>query len=650
MENTLQKKIKSNHPQKIILNQSLEYLLSEGIISNTTYQKVVLAKKFIERKYNVIKLKRVENSVLQEKLKMSGLPEIKKLEILQDIREKQKKNFQKRREKMTVYNYESLAIIGRGAFGEVHVCRDKKTNEIVAIKKIRKDILLQKKQIKHTMDEQDFLSKAKSPWIVKLIVSFQEGDYLYLVMEFLPGGDLMGLLIAKDILPEEDAKFYICELILAIGSIHELNCIHRDIKPDNILIGKDGHIKLTDFGLAKISDKVFKEDIVDYKSKDIENKHSRNYSCVGTAYYVAPEVLLKKGYGQDIDWWSVGCIFYEMLVGYAPFCSKKTYDVCYKVTHFEEYLKFPDNRKISKNAKDLIMKLVNNSENRLGKNGIQEIKTHPFFKGINWLKVKEMKPPFIPDLKNDWDTKYFDAFEYIEPFYPDPEKVVRKRNEPEFIGYMYKGEEEDPTDIMNVIQMIQNKKNEVEKENCTKGSFINNSNINFNNDRKNSKGSIDGGHENKHTSSSSNQISNIKGYNEKNKQILNDMKQKSGNSKNLSQNSKKGVKVIKQYTNHPEIKITSKNTINNYNINHNNNSYNNNENNNKDNNKDNNNINNDIKYLETLQPPPENKSKIFIPHVIKKKNSFFGAVGHTLKNVFSKSKSKDKVVRVKKNQ
>ena len=251
----------------------------------------------------MIKLKRVENNILQEILKSSGLPENKRLEILLEIQEKELKNIQKKREKISASNYESLSIIGRGAFGEVHVCREKKTGEIVAIKKIKKDVLVQKNQIKHTMDEQDFLSKVNSPWIVKLKASFQEGDYLYLVMEYLPGGDLMGLFIAKDILTEEEARFYICEMILAIDNIHELNCIHRDIKPDNVLIGKDGHIKLTDFGLAKISDKVFKEDIIDYRVDENKIRHKRNYSCVGTAYYVAPEVIMKKGYGKEIDWW-----------------------------------------------------------------------------------------------------------------------------------------------------------------------------------------------------------------------------------------------------------------------------------------------------------------------------------------------------------
>ena len=211
-----------------IINSPLEVLLTENKISQLTYERVISAKKYIERKYNVIKLKRVENNILHEKLNQSGLPEKKRLEIISEIREKEKKIIQKKLKKMSASNYESLAIIGRGAFGEVHVCREIKTGEIVAIKKIRKDILQQKKQIKHTMDEQDFLSKVNSPWIVKLKASFQEGDFLYLVMEYLPGGDLMGLFVARDILTEDEARFYICKMILSIDSIHELNCIHRD--------------------------------------------------------------------------------------------------------------------------------------------------------------------------------------------------------------------------------------------------------------------------------------------------------------------------------------------------------------------------------------------------------------------------------------
>ena len=429
----------------------LESLLKQNKISQLTYDKVIVAKKYIERKYNLIKIRKIENEVIKEKINNLNIPKDKKEEIINEIQQKEKNRLQKIREKLTIQDYESLNIIGRGAFGEVHVCRNKKTNEIVAIKKIKKSVLFQKNQIKHTRDEQDFLSKIKSNWIVELKCSFQEGDYLYLIMEYLPGGDLMNLLIIKDILKEEEAKFYLCEMVLAIEAIHNLDCIHRDIKPDNILIDKYGHIKLSDFGLAKIADNIFKEDIYNYKG----NKHSRNYSCVGTAYYVAPEVLNKSGYGKEIDWWSLGVIFYEMLIGYAPFCSKHTNEVCYKVLHYQNYLQFPNKIKISNLAKDLIFKLLTKSENRLGKNGSEEIKSHPFFKGINWKKIREMRPPFIPNLKNDYDVKYFEKFEEIEPFYPVNQ--FRKRKDAEFIGYTYKGEEQDPTDLISIIEMIQKK-------------------------------------------------------------------------------------------------------------------------------------------------------------------------------------------------
>ena len=477
-------------------NPPLEDLLSQKKITKKTYDKVISAKKYIERKYNTIKLKCIEKNILQEKLNSSGLPESKKLEIINEINQKEIKNIRKKLERNSSKNYESLSIIGRGAFGEVHVCREKKTGEIVAIKKIKKDVLFKKNQIKHTLDEQDFLSKIDSKWIVELKASFQEWDYLYLVMEYLPGGDLMGLLIARNIFTEEDSKFYISEMILAIDSIHELNCIHRDIKPDNVLIGKDGHIKLTDFGLAKISDKILKEDFIDYNFDENRKSHNRNFSCVGTAYYAAPEVINKKEYGQEIDWWSLGVILFEMVVGYAPFCSQKTSDVCYKVAHFEQYLKFPLHCKASDSCKDLILKLVNHSENRLGKNGSKEIKAHPFFKGINWIKIKEMKPPFIPKLDNDYDSKYFEKYNYIEPFIPNQNTIIRKRLEPEFTSYNFKGKEKDPTDIISIIEMIAKKKEEVEMEKKLK--------------KKNENDLINNGEaqENKKTESSSNHNSN----------------------------------------------------------------------------------------------------------------------------------------------
>ena len=443
------------------MNQlDLQDLLKQNKITQRTYDKVTIAKEYISRKYNLKTVKNTEWNNIIEKINQLNIPESEKEKVKKEIYTKQMNKSRKLRVKQTIRDYESLAIIGRGAFGEVHVCKEIKTGKIVAIKKIKKEILIQKNQIIHIRNEQLIMSKVKSQWIIDLKASFQEDDYLYLIMEYLPGGDLMALLIKKDILTENEAKFYICELILAIESIHKLDCIHRDIKPDNILIDSNGHIKLSDFGLAKVSDKIF-ENNKDESFNINKLSHKKNYSCVGTAYYVAPEVLNKKGYNHDIDWWSVGVIFFEMLVGYAPFCSKETSEVCYKILHWEKYLEIPKKVKISKEAEDLIRKLINNSNVRLGKNGVEEIKKHPFFNDIDWDNIKKSKPPFIPKLKSDYDTKYFEIFPEKEPFYP-PLSKYKKRKDIEYIGYTYKENDNDDIELKdefeNAIQIIDNLK------------------------------------------------------------------------------------------------------------------------------------------------------------------------------------------------
>ena len=399
------------------------------------------------------------NQIFSKINSLNILPSQKE-QIKQEIHSQESAKYRKLREKQSIHDYISLSIIGRGAFGEVHVCREKKTGQIVAVKKIRKDVLRIKNQVIHVRNEQLFMSKVKSPWIVELKASFQEDDYLYLVMEYLPGGDFMNLLIKKDILTEDEARFYTAELILAIENIHKLDCIHRDIKPDNVLIDKTGHIKLSDFGLAKVSEKIFEQNNTNIENYQ-PNSHQKNYSCVGTAYYVAPEVLNKKGYGPEIDWWSVGVIFFEMLIGYAPFCSKETSDVCRKVLNWKKFLKIPSKKKVSKEAEDLIYKLINNPNERLGIGGADEIKRHPFFKNVDWDNIRNTKAPFIPKIKNDYDTSYFETLETKEPFYPPSYNKKKKRKDIEFMGYTFKeGDFNDlniQEEFQNSIENINNK-------------------------------------------------------------------------------------------------------------------------------------------------------------------------------------------------
>ena len=377
-----------------------------------------------------------------------NLAEDEAAKIKEEILHKEGENLRKKRKKISIFDFEPLKIIGKGAFGEVRVCKYIPNGSIVAIKKMKKEEMHKKNQVLHVRAERDVLSEAKNEWIVDLKFSFQDQNYLYLGMEFLPGGDLMSLLMARDILPEQEAKFYAAEIVLAIESVHKLDCIHRDLKPDNVLIDADGHIKLSDFGLSKKLDlklidnnlqnelrnfdtnnnsnniRGFKnlsyaQQFSQFKSMKSKKRRAFAFSTVGTPDYIAPEVIRQKGYGQEIDWWSLGVIMFEMMIGYPPFFSESSTETCKKILDWRKTLNIRPEANISKEAEDILRKLINDPETRLGTNGSDEIKNHPFFKGIDWNHIKEtLVPPFIPELKNNYDTKYFDEFEEDEPFYP----------------------------------------------------------------------------------------------------------------------------------------------------------------------------------------------------------------------------------------
>jgi len=375
-----------------------------------------------------------------------NLAEEEAAKIKEEILHKEGENLRKKRKKISIFDFEPLKIIGKGAFGEVRVCKYIPNGSIVAIKKMKKEEMHKKNQVLHVRAERDVLSEAKNEWIVDLKFSFQDQNYLYLGMEFLPGGDLMSLLMARDILPEQEAKFYAAEIVLAIESVHKLDCIHRDLKPDNVLIDADGHIKLSDFGLSKKLDikldnnlqnelrnfnynnsnniREFKnlsyaQQFSQFKSMKSKKRRAFAFSTVGTPDYIAPEVIRQKGYGQEIDWWSLGVIMFEMMIGYPPFFSESSTETCKKILDWKNTLNIRPEANISKEAEDILRKLINEPETRLGANGADEVKNHPFFRGIDWNHIKEtLVPPFIPEIKNNYDTKYFDDFEEDEPFYP----------------------------------------------------------------------------------------------------------------------------------------------------------------------------------------------------------------------------------------
>ncbi|EPS66632.1 hypothetical protein M569_08143, partial [Genlisea aurea] len=339
----------------------------EVLGSILTLEKVAAAKQFIENHYKnqmkSIRERKERRWVLERKLASSDVPEEEQINLIKDLERKETEFMRLRRNKICVDDFELLTIIGRGAYGEVRLCREKKSGNIYAMKKLKKSEMLSRGQVEHVKAERNLLAEVASHFIVKLYYSFQDADYLYLVMEYLPGGDMMTLLMREDTLSESVAKFYIAQSVLAIESIHKHNYIHRDIKPDNLLLDKDGHMKLSDFGLCKpldcrtlstVDENEAMEDNCEREPMDIDgqfadtangsswrspleqlqhwqmNRRKLAFSTVGTPDYIAPEVLLKRGYGMECDWWSLGAIMYEMLVGYPPFYSDDPMTTCRK--------------------------------------------------------------------------------------------------------------------------------------------------------------------------------------------------------------------------------------------------------------------------------------------------------------------------------
>ncbi|KAI5780483.1 kinase-like domain-containing protein [Geopyxis carbonaria] len=389
-----------------------------------------------------------------------------------------------RRMRLSAEDFLTVKVIGKGAFGEVRLVQKKDTGKIYAMKTLLKSEMFKKQQLAHVKAERDVLADADSPWVVNLFYSFQDAVYLYLIMEFLPGGDLMTMLIKYEIFTEDVTRFYMAQCVLAIEAVHRLGFIHRDIKPDNILIDKDGHIKLSDFGLStgfhKTHDQGYYERLLDNSSLPpseqqtsrprnsvmvdaihltVSNRNQINtwrksrrlmaYSTVGTPDYIAPELFQNSGYGQECDWWSLGTIMFECLVGWPPFCASDQYETYRKIVNWQSQLYFPEEIQLSPEAEDLIRNLITSVDKRLGRHGADEIKAHPFFAGVDWDSLRAISAPFRPNLSSITDTSYFPTDE-LENIPDRPEvtaaRVAQTVSEPlqigeetglPFIGYTY---------------------------------------------------------------------------------------------------------------------------------------------------------------------------------------------------------------------
>ena len=339
------------------------------------------------------------------------------------------------RQKITEKRFEIISNIAEGYLGTVKLVKDKLNNKIYAMKKLSIAAILRNSQLFHIKTEKDILSmNTNNIWQTKLNYCFLDKDYLYFIIDYCPGEDLLHYLTDKDYnLTEEEAKFYIAEIILGVDNLHKNNCIHRDIKPENIFIDKYGHLKLGDFGLSILSNNIMYpftytwKNINDeiYSEKNEINKITNTkkivgFSKVGSLMYVAPEVVEKKCYGEEVDWWSVGIIFYEMLVGFTPFFDDSEVEIIEQIKNFKKYLNIPKEVKnnLSKEAQQLIFAFLEEKDKRLGKGGIEEIKQHPFFKGFDWDNIRNIKPPYVPkpfrtqnlDLKINLKNNRLDLF------------------------------------------------------------------------------------------------------------------------------------------------------------------------------------------------------------------------------------------------
>ena len=293
--------------------------------------------------------------------------------------------------KITLNDFQMIKMLGKGAFGKVLLVYNEELKKYFAMKTLKKDYIKKYQQTKHIKEERKILEKIDYPFINKLYYAFQNDKKLYMITEYMPGGEMFYHLHMNNYFTENKARFYIAEIVLAIDHLHKNNILYRDLKPENILLDELGHIKLTDFGLSKIMNNIEKE---------------KTYTVCGTPIYVAPEVLTGQGYNKLVDWWSLGVLLYEFLTGSSPYLEARIRpDIkIYKKKLVQDPL-------ISDSAFDLITKLCKfDASQRIGRN-VEEIKNHEFFKDIDWIKMekKEITPPYKPKIKFAGDVGNFDT-------------------------------------------------------------------------------------------------------------------------------------------------------------------------------------------------------------------------------------------------
>jgi serine/threonine protein kinase len=305
-------------------------------------------------------------------------------------------------------DFETIRLISNGAYGAVYLVRHKKTRQRFALKKMKKQTLLLRNQVDQVYAERDILTFTDNPFVVCFYGSFETKQHLCMLMEYVEGGDCASLLKSAGTLPLELTRLYVAETVLAIEYLHSCGIVHRDLKPDNLLITALGHIKLTDFGLSKIG-LMNRTTLVSEGYLDDTQQFKDNQLC-GTPEYIAPEVILRQGYGKPVDFWALGIIVYEFLIGIVPFMGDSPEALFSNIIN--EEVEYPEGEEaLDPDAENLIRLLLEkNPLDRLGNvGGAAEVTVHPFFNSLDFDSFLRQKAEFVPQLENDEDTSYFDS-------------------------------------------------------------------------------------------------------------------------------------------------------------------------------------------------------------------------------------------------
>ncbi|XP_011949781.1 PREDICTED: microtubule-associated serine/threonine-protein kinase 3 isoform X2 [Cercocebus atys] len=305
-------------------------------------------------------------------------------------------------------DFETIKLISNGAYGAVYLVRHRDTRQRFAIKKINKQNLILRNQIQQVFVERDILTFAENPFVVSMFCSFETRRHLCMVMEYVEGGDCATLLKNMGPLPVDMARLYFAETVLALEYLHNYGIVHRDLKPDNLLITSLGHIKLTDFGLSKIGLMSMATNLYEGHIEKDAREFIDKQVC-GTPEYIAPEVIFRQGYGKPVDWWAMGVVLYEFLVGCVPFFGDTPEELFGQVVSDE--IMWPEgDEALPADAQDLITRLLRQSPlDRLGTGGTHEVKQHPFFLALDWAGLLRHKAEFVPQLEAEDDTSYFDT-------------------------------------------------------------------------------------------------------------------------------------------------------------------------------------------------------------------------------------------------